>query len=98
MSGQEVRRHVDMGDADRDRLMAAQEAAGLPYTNVTHNVTNNVTNNTINQQDIHDQAMVMLQHHSTQFGAYVNQHRMSQEAMLHLLMEHIRTNRGIPKS
>ena len=95
----EVLRPVDMGAANRDRLVAAQEAAGIPYTNVTHNVTNNYnsTHNTMNQQDVHNQAMAMLQHHSVQFGTYMQQHRLNNERMLHLLMEHIRTHTGTPQ-
>ena len=52
MSDEVLRRHVDMGAANRDRLIEAQQLAGIPYTNVTHNTTNNYdqsTHNTINQ-------------------------------------------------
>ena len=41
--------------------------------------------------------MAMLQNHSAQFGAYMNQHRMSQEAMLHLLFERIKANSPEPE-
>ena len=61
---------------------------------MTHNTH---THNTINQQDIHNQAMAMLQHHGAQFGTYMHQHRMNNEAMLHLLMEHIRRSTGTPQ-
>ena len=63
---------------------------------MTHNTNNydHSSHTTINQQDIHNQAMAMLQNHSAQFGTYMNQHQMNNEAMLHLLMEHIRTHRG----
>ena len=88
--------HVDMNAANKDRLVAAQQAAGIPYTNVTHNYDQS-THNAINQQDVHNQAMAMLQNHAAQFGTCMNQHRMTQEAMLHLLFEHIRTNKGEPR-
>ena len=39
-SDEVLSRYVDMHAANRDRLIAAQQAAGVPYTNVTH-VTNN---------------------------------------------------------
>ena len=62
---------------------------------MTRNTTNNYdqsTHNTINQQDIHNQAMAMLQNHSAQFGTYMHQNRMSNETMLHVSIEHIRTH------
>ena len=42
MHDEVLRRHVDMGAVDHDRLIAAQEAAGIPHTTVTrtHNTTN----------------------------------------------------------
>ena len=86
MSDAVLNRHSDMIAANKDRLIAAQQAAGIPYTNVTHNTTHNYdqsTHNTFNQQDIHNQAMAMLQHHSAQFGTYMHQHRMNNESMLH---------------
>ena len=88
-----------MNAANRDRLIAAQQAAGVPYSNVTHVTHNhdNSTHNTLYHQDIHNEAMAMLQNHSAQFGAYMHQHRMSQEAMLHLLFERIRANRAEPE-
>ena len=48
MSDEVLSRHVDMGDANKDRLVAAQQAAGVPYTNVTHNTTNNYDQSTHN--------------------------------------------------
>ena len=92
MSDEVLMRHVDMGAANRDRLIAAQQAAGVPYTNVTHNTHNydQSAHNTMNQQDIHNQAIAMLQHHGAELGTYMHQQRMNNEAMLHLLMEHIR--------
>ena len=88
-----------MGAADRDRFVAAKQAPGIPYTNVTHNTTNNYnsTHNTMNQQDVHNQAMSMLQPHGTQFGTFMHQNRLNQEAMMYLLMKHIRTNSGQPQ-
>ena len=85
MSDEVLNGHSDMIAANRDRLIAAQQAAGIPYTNVTHNTHNydQITHNTSNQQDIHNQAMAILQHHGAQFGTYMHQHRMNNEAMLH---------------
>ena len=40
MSDAVLNGHTDMIAANRDRLVAAQQAAGIPYTNVTHNTHN----------------------------------------------------------
>ena len=87
-----LRRQVDMGAADRDRLIAAKQAAGVVYNNVTNN-TDNSTHNTLHEQGLHNEAMNMLHSHSQQFGAYMLQHNMNNEAMMQLLMLHLRQNR-----
>ena len=65
MSDEVLNRHVDMGAANRDRLVAAQEAAGVPYTTVGHNTTNNYdqsSHSTLNSQDAAPQRPVWYLH------------------------------------
>jgi len=91
-----LRAHVDMAAADRDRLIAAKQAAGVVYNNVTDNSTHNTdnsTHNTLHEQGLHNEAMTLLHTHSQQFGAYMLQHSMNQEAMMQELMLHLRHNR-----
>ena len=62
-----LRRHVDMGAADRDRLIEAKQAAGVVYNNVTTN-TDNSSHNTLHEQGLHNEAITLLHSHSQQFG------------------------------
>ena len=70
-----LRTHVDMNAADRDRLIAAKQAAGVVYNNVTDNSTHNTdnsTHNTLHEQRLHNEAMTLLHTHSHQSVSYTH--------------------------
>ena len=80
----------DVQMEDRDRLSKLAESQGVTHNHIDQSVVNNNTQNVTQDTNVHNQVMHLVNTHGAQFGSFMEQQRMSQEAMMRLLHEHVR--------
>ncbi len=78
----------DVQMEDRDRLSKLAESQGVVHNHIDQSTVNN-TQNVHQDTNVHNQVMHLVNTHGAQFGSFMEQQRMSQEAMMRLLHEHV---------
>ena len=77
----------------RNLLMELAARQGRVTTNIDQrHTTTNIDQRQMVDVNVHNQVMNLMQSHSAQFGAYMQQQRLDQSQMLQVLYEHLRRN------
>ena len=97
MAAEVSERHSDALLADRDRLAAIAQNAGVTNVSIDNSVTNhNVVNNALLDQSIHNQVAIMMRSHGEQMGQYMAQQNLNQQQMINLLFLHLKRSQPEP--